>query len=148
MGILRKVACAWSGDTEERRDLQQEILMQVWRAWPTYDPQRRFSTWMYRIALNVALSWQRRNAWKREFHDPWDDERLGAVPMAEQDDHEMLLQQVLATLDPMSRALLLLYLEDHSQREMAEVLGISESNVSTRLNRLRQRLRAEHGGTA
>jgi len=151
-GIVRKVARAWSADEEERLDLEQEILMQVWRAWHAYDPARSFSTWMYRIALNVALSWQRRSAWKQAFHDEWDDERLAGVPAsdddAQDDDHETLLRQVMARLPPMDRALLLLYLEDRSQREMAEVLGISDSNVSTRLNRLRQRLRAEHGPAA
>jgi RNA polymerase sigma-70 factor (ECF subfamily) len=144
-GIVFKVANAYARDAEDRADLAQEIAAQLWRAWPGYDPARRFSTWMYRIALNVAISFLRSDGHRRRHavpldeavHDVADD---GAV------DHEAgeslrMLHRFIGTLDPLNRALLLLYLEERSTREISEVLGISESNVTTKLSRLRQRIR-------
>lgn len=143
-GIVFKVANAYARSAEDRDDLAQEIATQLWRAWPGYDPERRFSTWMYRIALNVGISFLRSDRQRRRH----------AVPLEEVDDiadhgavdHEAagslrVLHRFIATLEPLNRALLLLYLDERSTREMAEVLGISESNVTTKISRLRQRIR-------
>lgn len=144
-GIVHKVAGSYARGTEDRADLVQEIAVQLWRAWPGYDPSRCFSTWMYRIALNTAITFLRGEAQRRRHavpleehvHDLADDH--GFDPEA----HERIrvLQRFMATLGPLDRALLLLYLEERSGREIAEVLGIGESNVSTRIGRLKQRLR-------
>lgn len=143
-GIVLKVAHAYCRHPEDRRDLIQEISTQLWRAFPGYDTGRPFATWMYRVALNVAISQVRIAAGRSRHHVALDDAAWAQVPAADTDgEHErrQLLNQALERLDPMHRALLLLYLEERSQREIAEVLGISESNVATRLHRLRQRLR-------
>ena len=144
-GIVLKVAATYARDLDDRADLAQEIAAQLWRAWPGYDPARRFSTWMYRIALNVAIS-HLRQAGRRDRHlVPLDEERHD-VADASAADHEAnerirMLHRFIATLDPLNRALLLLYLEQHSSREIAEVLGIGESNVTTRISRLKRRIR-------
>lgn len=142
-GIVLKVAHSYCRDAEDRLDLVQEIHAQLWRGWPSYDPQRPFTTWMYRVALNVAISWVRATAAHRRHHAPVDDRELAAVADGgdETRERQHLLLQVLERLDPMHRALLLLHLEDRSQHEIADVLGISESNVATRLHRLRRHLR-------
>jgi RNA polymerase sigma factor (sigma-70 family) len=143
-GIVRKVATTYCRDADDRADLAQEIVAQLWAAWPRFDPSRQFTTWMYRVALNVAISHVRgvyRNA--RHF-----------VPLAEEHhalageavDHEVrqelaALEAIIAGLDPLNRALLLLYLDDRSHREIADILGIGESNVGTRIGRLKQRIR-------
>jgi RNA polymerase sigma factor (sigma-70 family) len=144
-GIIHKVAAGYSKGLADRRDLTQEIMLQLWKAYPRYSPDRPFSTWMYRIALNVAISFLRRathpvrqtvsideneieiadeNAEPREI-----DERLG------------LLQQIIAGLEPLNRALLLLYLDEYAYREIASILGITETNVATKLNRLKESVR-------
>jgi RNA polymerase sigma-70 factor (ECF subfamily) len=117
----------------------------LWRAWPGYDPARTFSTWMYRIALNVAITFLRSDGHRRRHAVPLDEV---AHDLADSNaaDHEAgdqvrVLHRFIATLEPLDRALLLLYLEEHSTREIAEVLGISESNVTTKIGRLKQRIR-------
>ena len=142
-GIVFKVAYSYCPHPDDRADLVQEIAAQLWRAFPGYDADRSFSTWMYRIALNVAISSLRSR--RRDLHSVPLDESLHDVP-GDEGDHETaeqlrLLRQYIARQDPLNRALLLLYLEDRSHREIAEILGISEGNVATKISRLKQRIR-------
>lgn len=144
--LLRKVAGMYTGTEADRLDLIQDISLQLWRAFPSYDPDRRFSTWMYRIALNVSISNLRslNNPTRRPVS-------LECLPFElaskdedgfAKDDRVLLLRRFIAELAPVDRALLLLSLEETRQREIAEIIGISESNVSTKLMRLKRRLRA------
>lgn len=146
-GIVATVAATYCRDPDDRADLTQEIAVQLWRAWPRYDPARNFGTWMYRIALNVAIS-AVRNAAQRHRHAVPFDEVLHDVadpaphdPQAEQQVHA--LQRFIHAQPPLDRALLLLYLDERSHRDMAEILGLSETNVATKISRLRQRIRHE-----
>ena len=143
-GIVAKVAGTYAWHPDDRDDLMQDIAAQLWRAWPSYDPARSFSTWMYRIALNTAISHLRAQApASRDVPLDGHADALVAEGAFDPETHERLglLRRFMATLGPLDRALLLLYLEERSGREMAEVLGIGQSNVSTRINRIRQRLR-------
>jgi RNA polymerase sigma-70 factor (ECF subfamily) len=141
--IVFKVAGMYCREREDRRDLAQEIASQLWRAFPRYDSGRPFSTWMYRIALNVAISYVR-GAVRRGRHEAHvdivtiDEAAARAVDERLHDVHRLV-----GALEPMSRALLLLYLEEHSHREIAAVLGISEANVATRISRLLRQIRAD-----
>jgi RNA polymerase sigma-70 factor (ECF subfamily) len=145
-GIVFKVANSYTRRAEDRDDLVQDICAQLWRAWPNYDPARSFSTWMYRVALNVAISHLREQA-LRARHDAVPlDAGLHDVADAggsdhERDQHVRALQRFIQRQPPLERALLLLYLEERPQREIAEILGISESNVSTKIGRLKLRIR-------
>lgn len=143
--IVFKVANTYAHNPDDRAELAQEIAAQLWRAYPAYDPERVFSTWMYRIALNVAISHlrsarQQRLAVPLEeiLHDVADDG-------VDHDANAQLraLHRCIAAFDPLNRALLLLYLEDRSYREIADILGISETNVATKLGRLKQRIREQ-----
>jgi RNA polymerase sigma-70 factor (ECF subfamily) len=145
-GIVFKVANSYANDPDDRADLRQEIAAQLWRAWPGYNPARSASTLMYRIALNVAISHLRGRSLRERHHVPFDEELHDAG--SDGVDHETvqrlhLLQRVIAGLEPLDRALLLLYLDEHSHREIGEVLGISETNASTKIARLKQRIRNE-----
>ncbi len=148
-GVVRKVAATYASNRADRRDLAQEIALQLWRAWPRYDPARSFSTWMYRSALNVGISYLRRAGSAHRQALALED--IGLDPAAQRgDDSELeeqvaLLRRLIEGLGPLDRGLLLLWLEQRSYREIAEVLGIGESNVATRLSRLRARLRGEMG---
>ena len=141
---LRKVTLTYGTSAEDREDLHQEILVQLWRSFASHDRTRPFATWMYRVALNVAISHvrrvvrRRRNAPAMELPLDPADPRTNDAPT---DERLPILQRLLAGLDEWERALLLLHLEERSYREIADVLGLSESNVGTRLSRLRQRLR-------
>ena len=143
-GIVFKVANTYARDPDDRAELAQEIAAQLWRAWPGFDASRSVSTWMYRIALNVAISFVRDES-RRRRHAVALDETLHDVADATdpEADHALrTLHRFVATLEPLNRALLVLYLDERSQREIAEILGITETNVSTKINRLKQRLRA------
>jgi RNA polymerase sigma factor (sigma-70 family) len=147
-GIVFKVANTYARDNEDRADLAQEIAAQLWRAWPRYDRSRSVTTWMYRIALNVAISQVRSNSVRLRHDAVALDDDLHDIADAntadpETEQHLRLLQQFIATQAPLDRALLLLYLEERGQREIAEILGISESNVSTKIGRLKERIRNE-----
>jgi RNA polymerase sigma-70 factor (ECF subfamily) len=150
-GIVLKVAASYATSPEDRADLAQDIAMQLWQAWPAYDASRTFSTWMYRVALNVAISWQRRERHRR--HEPLEDETQAQLAGTLDVDVEAreqlaLVQQAMAALTDVDRALLLLHLEGCSHRESAEVLGTTEGNVATRLNRIKSHLRREVGADA
>jgi len=145
--IVFKVANTYGHQPDDRADLAQEIAAQLWRAFPGYDRQRAFSTWMYRIALNVAISHVRTQTHRQRHTVPLDDELHDIAdergPDHEADQRVRQLQRFISQLEPLNRALLLLYLEDHSTREIADILGISETNVSTKISRLKQRIRTE-----
>jgi RNA polymerase sigma-70 factor (ECF subfamily) len=142
--IVLKVASVYCWDAEERNDLIQEITMQLWRAFPSYDAQRVFSTWMYRVALNVAISFARKTGRRRRIMTPLEASSIDLPADARgPDDRLDALYRCMRGLDPFSRALLTLYLDDRSHREIADVLGISETNVATKIGRLKQRLRSE-----
>jgi len=146
-GILHKVANAYCRDRDDRQDLVQEIIINLWRAFDRYDRALRFSTWMYRIAMNVAIS-QYRAARSRGPHpvslDEVDD--VVAVGRTDADDDVRLLYDLVRELDELNRALAILYLDGHSYDEIGAILGLTPTNVSTRINRLKERLRIRYEG--
>jgi RNA polymerase sigma factor (sigma-70 family) len=145
-GIVYKVAGCYSRNPADRADLVQEICLQLWRAFSRYDRQRKFSTWMYRVALNVAIS-QVRRSYRPEAgrFEPLGEIHLKTLG-ADDTDRERLEQlevmyAFIAELEPLNRALMLLYLDDHSYTEMADILGIRETNVATKISRIKSTLR-------
>jgi RNA polymerase sigma-70 factor (ECF subfamily) len=159
--IVFKVAGGYARSVHDRDDLAQEIAAQAWRSFGRFDERRaKFSTWMYRVALNVAISHLRKSRRFGAAHvEPLGAAHLETVATAdtslsdgmERDERLIALHGLIARLDPLNRALVLLYLDDRSHAEIADVLGISETNVATKLNRIKQKLRcgmaaAEHEG--
>ena len=146
-GIVLKVAHSYAWNPDDRAELAQEIAAQAWRAFPAYDPGRRFSTWLYRIALNVSISFARGDGLRRGHAVPLDEAAHELADTTATDPARELqvraLQAFIAALPPLDRALLLLYLDERPQREIAEILGIGVSNVSTKIGRLKQRIRDE-----
>ena len=148
-GIVFKVAGLYSRSTADRDDLMQEISAQLWRSFGSYDETRaKFSTWMYRIALNVAISLARRQRWSEADRiEPLESHHLetleGGEPADEPDERLVALYAFIGQLDALNRALILLYLEDRSYGEIAAVMGISETNVATKISRIKQTLRSQ-----
>ncbi|HEX6396829.1 MAG TPA: sigma-70 family RNA polymerase sigma factor [Steroidobacteraceae bacterium] len=150
--LIFKVAHTYGRGRADVEDLAQEIAAQSWRAFPTFDPSRRFTTWLYRIALNVAISWLRVEAPRRRRSVPFEPDLHDAAVHAidEADDGSRILRGFIESQGPLDRALLLLYLEERPNNEIAEILGITATNVTTKINRLKERLRAyaeKHHGT-
>jgi RNA polymerase sigma factor (sigma-70 family) len=146
-GILHKIANTYCRGAAEREDLVQEICLQLWRSYPSYERERRFSTWMYRVALNTAISHVRGVRTRERHVVPLDEyESLArAAPTAplETDERVASLYRFLHGLPKLDRALIVLYLDDRSYREIADVLGISETNVGTKISRVKQMMRRD-----
>jgi RNA polymerase sigma-70 factor (ECF subfamily) len=142
--ILYKVCYSYCKNPGDREDLAQEIIVQLWRSFAAFDERVRFSTWMYRIALNVAISFYRRESVRSRHVVSGDERLLEAVDESQNQPEEVqVLYQWIERLDPLNKALALLYLDGNNYQEMAAVLGISETNVATKISRLKQTLRQE-----
>lgn len=142
-GLFFKVAKMYCRNEDDRQDLLQEILIQVWQHFPKYNPQFALSTWLYRIALNVAISFHRKKV-VREGNFISLNEDFYQLPMLESSEKEQqlsLLEKFIDELKELDKALILLYLEDKSQNEIADILGLSVSNVSTKVGRIKEKLR-------
>ncbi len=139
-GILYKVANAYCKDTEDRKDLVQEIVYQLWKSFDNYNAHYKHSTWIYRIALNVAISFYRKAHVRKGYTDTLTESILefSDTGFGEETEQQLiLLQQFIAELKEMDKALMLLYLEEKSHKEIADIIGISESNVGTKINRIK-----------
>jgi len=143
-GILYKVGRSYCSNPDDRDDLIQEIIVQLWRSFPTYDANKSFSTWMYRIALNVAISSLRTERVRSKHIISADDRVLESVAAeAELSETTVVLYQMIERMEPLNRALMLLFLDGFSHREISDVLAISETNVSTKISRLKTAIKQE-----
>jgi RNA polymerase sigma-70 factor (ECF subfamily) len=145
-GLIAKVASIYAASREDRLDLEQEISVQLWRAFGSYDERRaKFSTWLYRLALNVAISQARRcrDDGRLEPLEARHLENVAGDERSEPDERLQALYVFIGELDALNRALILLYLEDRGYGEIADILGISETNVATKINRIKQKLRRQ-----
>jgi RNA polymerase sigma factor (sigma-70 family) len=142
-GILYKVASTYCKNAEDRKDLLQEITIQLWRSFPNYSAQYQYSTWIYRIALNVAISFYRKENRRKLSALPLSPDIIEAgnsSPHPVKEEPLDLLQQFIAELRELDKALMLLYLEEKSYKEIAEIIGISETNVATKISRIKKLL--------
>ncbi|WP_316791501.1 sigma-70 family RNA polymerase sigma factor [Pedobacter frigoris] len=143
-GIIYKIANSFNRDEEDRKDLVQEIIFQLWRSFPGYDSRSKFTTWMYRVALNVAITSYRKERKKTALISPISENVIALLEDDVPIDNEVnlkLLQQFINELKELDRALMLLYLEEKSQKEMAEILGLSETNIGTKVSRIKEKLK-------
>jgi RNA polymerase sigma factor (sigma-70 family) len=146
--ILYKVCNSYCRNRDDRDDLAQEITVQLWRSFGKFDERCRFSTWMYRIALNVAISFYRRESTRTRYVISDEQHLLDAIDdMQSQPEEIRLLYQFIERLDPLNKALVLLYLDGNNYQEIAQVLGISETNVATKISRLKKTMKQEFSGT-
>lgn len=142
-GILFKVARTYCSNDEDRQDLIQEIMIQIWQSLHKYNDQYKISTWLYRISLNVAISYYRKSSTKANKYIEL-KEQIEETPnedKAEYENHLNLLEQFINELKEIDKALILLYLENKSHNEISEILGISVSNVGTKMGRIKNKLK-------
>ncbi|MDQ2680485.1 MAG: sigma-70 family RNA polymerase sigma factor [Candidatus Eremiobacteraeota bacterium] len=143
-GIVLKVASVYCSNPTEREDLVQTITAELWYAYPRYDSHFRFSTWMYRICVNVAISNYRRESRYSKTREPLEEAHLetrAADSPTPWDEQRSILYDFIEELGELDRALMLLYLDDMSHAEIADVLGISVTNVATKIGRIKLRFR-------
>ena len=147
-GLLLKVVRSFAEAPPDQDDLFQEILLQVWLSLPNFRADSKPTTWLYRVALNTALAWKRTEKKRRHTQGAFSISEVAApsvVGSADVERNSRIVDQLYAAiraLPPAKRALVVLYLDDFTYREIAEVVGISESNVGVSLNRIKKELAA------
>jgi RNA polymerase sigma-70 factor, ECF subfamily len=152
-----RICCCYVRDEVERRDVFQEVLIHIWEGLDRFEEKSRVSTWIYRIAVNTCLGYVRTQNRRRKVfdeHSSIHEETLSddaSTEAAEKAEREIkLLYDSIHQLLPVEKTLVSLYLEDVSTAEMADIVGISESNVRVKLHRIKKKLkemmeRDDHG---
>jgi RNA polymerase sigma-70 factor (ECF subfamily) len=146
-GLLVKVVRSFAEGPADQDDLFQEVLLQVWLSVPNFRGDSKATTWLYRVALNTALAWKRTEKKRRHRQGSLSisDVTAPGVESAEAERNDRIVEQLYAAiraLQPAKRALVVLYLDGFTYREIADVVGISESNVGVSLNRIKKDLAA------
>jgi RNA polymerase sigma-70 factor (ECF subfamily) len=141
--ILFKVARVYGATHSDREDLFQEIALQVWHSVEAYRGDCAATTWIYRVALNTALAWRRRERKHGQGRQDIEDATGLLVAPSGVDPRLDWIYQRIAELDEASRSLALLMLDGFSYRDMAQILGLSESNVGVKINRIKAALSAQ-----
>ena len=141
--IVHKICGLYAANTDDRKDLSQEIICQLWKSYQSFRGDSKFTTWMYKVALNTALLNLRRLRFRVKIESL--KEHHAAIPAeaVEREKHGQIskLYEAISQLRKLDRAIILLYLEQLSYKEISEVIGISESNVSVRLVRIKKKLK-------
>ena len=141
-GIIYKITRAYEANPEYQKDLYQEVVFQLWKAYPSFRKEAKISTWIYRVALNTSLTYRKRGQKQRNhvlsgFQLP---EVVEEEDSFKEEQIRQLYQQI-QRLKLVDRALILLYLEGKSYEEIGSIMGFSSTNVGTRLNRIKNKLR-------
>jgi RNA polymerase sigma factor (sigma-70 family) len=141
-GILYKVCHVYGYEKEYKDDLFQEIVLQLWRSFPGFRKESKLSTWMYRVALNTAIS-----NFRKEVRQPKKEALTKAafqIPdvgtLGTENENLLLLNQAIRQLTKIEKALIMLYLEEKTYAEISEIMGITNSNVGVKLNRIKIKL--------
>lgn len=140
-GIIYKIANSYCRHTEDRKDLIQEIIFQLWRSFDRYNDQYRYSTWLYRIALNVAISFYRKDSKRTAGAHELTADIIVITEETADTEQLRLLQRFINELPELDRAIMLLYLEENSYKEIADILGLTETNIATKINRIKGKLK-------
>ena len=139
-GIIYKVCQLYCHESENRKDLFQEIVIQLWKAYPNFRGEAKLSTWIYKIALNTAISSLKKENKNKLIKTISDSEfEIPALEITE-NEHLKKLYQAIQQLTEIERAIIMLYLDEKNYEEITEIVGISKSNVGVKLNRIKQKL--------
>ncbi|MCK9290450.1 MAG: sigma-70 family RNA polymerase sigma factor [Bacteroidales bacterium] len=144
--LIFKICYSYCSNPEDRKDLQQDIIIQLWNSFTKFDGRVKISTWIYRIALNTAISFYRKDRKNKEKIVSMDTSLISLPvfgPNVEQDERITLLYKYIENLNEIDKALILLLLEDKSYREIADILGITLTNVATKISRVKKNLKKQ-----
>lgn len=141
--IVHKVCTLYTNDRDSHNDLFQEITIQLWKAYPKFRGEAKFSTWMYRVALNTAITLYRKNKKRIDTYDY--ESVIFKIKADEYDETEelqlKLMYKAVKQLGDVDKALVFLYLEDKNYTEISETLGITEVNARVKMNRIKTKLK-------
>lgn len=139
--LLFKVVRAYAFSASDQEDLFQEIMIQVWHSIPSFKHQSKPTTWLYRVSLNTALTWIRKERKHQEGRQPIENEDFILKERSNTVDGRLIwLYEEITRLNEIDRSLMLLLLDGFSYKEMSDILGISESNVGVKISRIKKHL--------
>lgn len=141
--IVHKICRMYTNDQQSHKDLFQEITIQLWRAYPKFRGDSKFSTWMYRVALNTAITLYRKSKRRIKTQD-YDTVhfKISDIPYDDEAEQQLnLMYKAVKQLNDIEKALVFLYLEDKNYRDISETLGISEVNARVKMNRIKTKLK-------
>jgi len=143
-GIIHKVCSIYCDNQEDRHDLFQEILAQLWKSFPTFRRESKFTTWMYRVALNTAITSFKKFRRQPGFSKLTSDLYNFADDLSARETEESiaLLRQAVARLTGIEKSIILLFLENKSYEEISEITGITQNYVRVKMNRIKKKLKA------
>ncbi len=142
---LWRIARTYADDEADRDDLHQEILFQLWRSLPSFEGRATLGTWVYRVALNTALSHRRQSTRRTRREVPADpDHDAAGPPFGDADRDASLLRSFLAALGPIDRSVLVLYMEGLTHQQISDVVGTSPGAIGVRLHRIKQTLSSRY----
>jgi RNA polymerase sigma factor (sigma-70 family) len=143
-GLIFRIAALYTNTAEDKHDLAQEIIYQLWKSFDSFSNHAALSTWMYRVAMNTAIS-QLKVAKRKIRTVPMDDQPLHFHETYDREKEERweMIRQQLNQLNLLDKGIVLLYLENKSYEEIAAIVGISASNVGTKLNRIKEKLKQQ-----
>ena len=142
--LIFKVAAFYTNNQEDRDDLYQEIVYQLWKSFESFKGQSKISTWMYRVAMNTAIYFLKKE--KRGIKTTSIDKEIFELPEAYNGDSEdriKILYEQIQQLNLLEKGIMLLYLEGKNYNEIAAITGISSTNVGTKLSRVREKLKMQ-----
>lgn len=143
--LIYKICYSYCGNAENRKDLEQEILLQLWNSFRKFDGRVKVSTWIYKVALNTAITFYR-NDLKISKRSVEFDASVFTITDSNNDElseNLKTLRRLIDKLNEFDKAIILLYLGDNKYSEIAEILGISESNVATKISRIKKALKEQ-----
>jgi len=139
-GLLYKVVRLYQDQEEDRQDLMQEIMVQLWTSYDSFRGESQFSSWMYRVALNTAIVFFRKESRRPDWMEAYPDLAEEVRPVLEMDEKLAIFRKALNRLTKVEKALIFLYMEGRQGKEIADILGISPANVRVRLTRVKNKL--------
>ena len=138
LGIAHKVCHIYFREEADREDVLQEMMYQLWRSYDRFDGRSKFSTWMYSVCLNTALTYKRKS--KSNLNEPLSKAHNVIEEESDKEKSVEMLSAAIATLSPVNKAIMLLYLEEMTYDEIAEITGLTKSNVSVKIMRIKKEL--------
>ena len=139
--LVFKVCNLYCHDPESRKDLFQEVVLQLWKSYPGFRKDSAGSTWIYRVALNTAISNFRKESKKPgKISLTLSDFEIPDMPASDQRENSSTLHMAISKLSEIEKAIILLYLDEKTYDEISEIIGITNSNVGARLNRIKTKL--------
>ncbi|MEG1607126.1 MAG: RNA polymerase sigma factor [Mucinivorans sp.] len=141
-GIIIKISGVYASGQQQRQDLRQDIILELWNSLKRFDGGCKISTWIYRIALNVSMNYHRKQKRISSFQgDLGDNELFGLISDSDNSPQLELLYSSIEQLNSINKAIVLLYLDGNTHEQISSIMGISKTNVGTRMSRAKEELK-------